>query len=285
MAYIRFASVDPQTSRKFLRLLISLAQQHAKDGWGGYIQMGALSKQASGLVLMTSILTNEQAKASMQPVTAFAAQLGNVVLNNEVTEVDSFLKAFNTYLLPNDELVGVNAAVGSRLIPSRNFDLANQEQLFTAMNAARAVVGDNVLGSSASSGSIVYGGAPEQILVTVPINHPNPPESAVTPAWRDALWHVLSAPAWNFDGSSVENQRKANQAAQFLRDITPGGGAYQNEASIFEPDPVGTFWGQANYDRLLKIKKIVDPDNIFTCWQCVGYNPNDPRFGCYPTAA
>ena len=125
---------------------------------------------------------------------------------------------------------------------------------------------------------------PVPSLVTVPANVKNYPDSAVTPAWRSAIWHVLYAPTTNYDGDFVAIHRTANKAAQYLRDITPGGGAYQNEASILEPDPINTFWGAANYARLVQIKRKYDPNNIFTCWQCVGYNPNDPRFSCYPRA-
>lgn len=39
-----------------------------------------------------------------------------------------------------------------------------------------------------------------------------------------------------------------------IRAITPGAGAYQNEADVYEPDPIGSFWGEKNYARLLAIK-------------------------------
>ena len=32
------------------------------------------------------------------------------------------------------------------------------------------------------------------------------------------------------------------------------------------------FWGNKTYSRLLNIKKKYDPDNHFTCLQCVGSN-------------
>ncbi|KAM0787233.1 hypothetical protein ACM66B_006470 [Microbotryomycetes sp. NB124-2] len=282
VGYVRFASLDPESSRKFTKLMIELATQWTADGWGGYIQPGAISSQASGFVMFSTKLTRAQAEASMKPAIDFANSLGQVPLNAEVATESSFYQAFNKYLLPNDELVNVPAAVGSRLIPRRNFQSANQAQLLTAMMNGAQTAGSNFVGGNGGGGSIVYGGAPFQILVTVPANVKSYPDSAVTPAWRDALWHVLYAPTWNYDGDPMANHIKANKAAQFLRDITPGGGAYQNEASILEPNPVEAFWGQANYDRLLKIKQQVDPSNIFTCWQCVGYNPNDARFSCYP---
>ncbi|SCZ90958.1 BZ3500_MvSof-1268-A1-R1_Chr1-3g02421 [Microbotryum saponariae] len=292
VAYVKFVGTDPNSARNFLAMCVENAIKWAADGWGGYIQPGALSQQGSGFVMFSTILNNDQAKASMKAATDFASQLGNVVINNTVVQRPSFLQAYQEFLFPNDELVNVPAALGSRLIPKTNFQTAaSQAQLLDAMMKGSAIVDSNTIGTnSGNAGTLVYGGSPFQILVTNPVNYPNPPDSAVTPAWRNTLWHVLYAPTWNYDGQPVPSAIKANQAAQLLRDITPGSGAYQNEASIMEPDPINTFWGQTNYNRLLKFKKLVDvsfafcPSNIFTCWQCVGYNANDPRFGCYPRA-
>ena len=79
-----------------------------------------------------------------------------------------------------------------------------------------------------------------------------------------------------------EHFRKASGLVQPLREITPDSGAYQNEADIYEPDHISSFWGQKNYDRLLKIKKEVDPNNLITCHNCVGAEPDDSRLRCYP---
>lgn len=84
-------------------------------------------------------------------------------------------------------------------------------------------------------------------------------------------------------GSISKAFTAASTALDPLRKITPSSGAYQNEADIFEPDYATAFWGQQNYERLLKIKKEVDPDNILTCHQCIGWDGADARYGCYPT--
>ena len=60
-----------------------------------------MSAQASGLVLMTPKLTNAEAKASMKPLTDYVSSLGNIALNNEVDQVDSFLQAYNQFLVPS----------------------------------------------------------------------------------------------------------------------------------------------------------------------------------------
>jgi hypothetical protein len=54
-----------------------------------------------------------------------------------------------------------------------------------------------------------------------------------------------------------------------LRELTPAGGTYGNEADIAEPDWQNAFWGE-NYSRLLKIKKEVDPSGLFYVHHGVG---------------
>lgn len=43
----------------------------------------------------------------------------------------------------------------------------------------------------------------------------------------------------------------------------------QRQAAGFERDPATTFWGD-NYERLLRIKRSVDPHDVFWCSPCVG---------------
>lgn len=60
-----------------------------------------------------------------------------------------------------------------------------------------------------------------------------------------------------------------NQAIGIIRDATPGAGTYSNESDYFEPDWQQAFWG-TNYERLLSIKRDVDPDNLFRVHHGVG---------------
>jgi FAD binding domain/Berberine and berberine like len=62
---------------------------------------------------------------------------------------------------------------------------------------------------------------------------------------------------------------KANAAIRIIRDLTPGGGAYVNEADFFEPDWQTSFWGP-HYPRLLEIKRKYDPENMFRVHHGVG---------------
>ncbi|RFN43426.1 6-hydroxy-d-nicotine oxidase [Fusarium flagelliforme] len=94
---------------------------------------------------------------------------------------------------------------------------------------------------------------------------------SVNPGWRETYVHALA-------GHTFEpfNQTAKEEAVQSLiktwepfRKLSPDAGAYINEALPFEPDWQHTFWGD-NYERLLSIKKKVDPDDVFWCFPCVG---------------
>lgn len=54
-----------------------------------------------------------------------------------------------------------------------------------------------------------------------------------------------------------------------MRKLAPDTGAYVNEADPNEPDFQHAFWG-TNYDRLLSIKREVDPTDVLWCSPCVG---------------
>ncbi|RDA89010.1 hypothetical protein CP532_0668 [Ophiocordyceps camponoti-leonardi (nom. inval.)] len=96
--------------------------------------------------------------------------------------------------------------------------------------------------------------------------------NAVHPAWRRAYVHTGVSTA-EFPPLNKTAEREAieilDKSFQPLRDLTPNSGAYMNEALPFERDWQHTFWG-SNYERLLAIKKAVDPDDVFWCSPCVG---------------
>ena len=65
-------------------------------------------------------------------------------------------------------------------------------------------------------------------------------------------------------------KRRLVQACLELEEIVGvDGGTYINEANPYEPDWKNVFWGP-NYDRLLKIKRRIDPTNLMVCNRCVG---------------
>lgn len=60
-----------------------------------------------------------------------------------------------------------------------------------------------------------------------------------------------------------------NSIIPALEAITPGSGAYLNEADVFQPDWQSTFYG-SNYQRLESIKDKYDPNGLFYGQTAVG---------------
>ncbi len=87
--------------------------------------------------------------------------------------------------------------------------------------------------------------------------------SSQTPAFPGIAGHEPDLAAGRDAAESM------NKAISIIREATPGAGTYVNEADYFEPEWQHAFWGP-NYDRLLEIKRKMDPDNIFRVHHGVG---------------
>lgn len=64
-------------------------------------------------------------------------------------------------------------------------------------------------------------------------------------------------------------EKITNELVPQLENITPGSGAYLNEADPNQPDWQHAFYGD-NYARLLSIKDKYDPDGLFYGLTAVG---------------
>ena len=56
---------------------------------------------------------------------------------------------------------------------------------------------------------------------------------------------------------------------QRWRDLSPGAGSYLGESDILEPNFQQSFYGSA-YDRLLALKRKLDPKDVFFAQTAVG---------------
>ncbi|KAF5489633.1 FAD-linked oxidoreductase ZEB1 [Colletotrichum siamense] len=90
--------------------------------------------------------------------------------------------------------------------------------------------------------------------------------NAVHPAWRRAYVHAMATT--QFPAMNATAKREAielvDAAAEGLRELAPNMGSYINEGSVYEKDWQQAYWG-ANYERLLSIKKTVDPEDVLWC--------------------
>jgi hypothetical protein len=96
-------------------------------------------------------------------------------------------------------------------------------------------------------------------------------DASFTPAWRAAGFHVAFGAGWAVNATREEQDEVlggVSSLAGWLRDDTPGSGAYWSEADFLEPAWQDAFWGP-NYPRLQAVKKAVDPAGVFACHHCV----------------
>lgn len=84
-----------------------------------------------------------------------------------------------------------------------------------------------------------------QVLIDLPAPSFNLGHTSVTPAWYNSLWHVIYTGTWNAS-TSVADQRaeisSLHNAANVLRTFAPDGGAYSNEADIYECVVASACW-------------------------------------------
>ncbi|CEL58396.1 hypothetical protein RSOLAG1IB_08503 [Rhizoctonia solani AG-1 IB] len=261
----------PENLRSFMTILVENSVRWSQEGWGGYVYtpVGAM---------MNPLLNASQAAQSLKPITDFFKNATNGAGGGAGSggqgrwaEYSSFLPLFNTIVSGGGVRNPRNYATASRLIPKSLFDAANASDL---VDAALETI-------TRSSGTASF-------FLTTPflydVEKTQQGESSVTPAWRDAVWHALAGAKWPWDGSVNQAKaayEKASYAIDPLRKLTPGGGAYQNEADVYEPDFTQSFWG-SNYAKLLEIKNKYDPDGLLDCWHCVGWKGNKtPIASCY----
>jgi hypothetical protein len=89
--------------------------------------------------------------------------------------------------------------------------------------------------------------------------------NAVLPQWRDSIVQASLTLPWSFnvpfEDMVAEQDRMTNEVQPVIEAVTPGAGAYMNEADFQQKDFQENFYG-ANYQHLLMIKKKYDPRDL-----------------------
>ncbi|KAF8876324.1 FAD-binding domain-containing protein [Infundibulicybe gibba] len=257
---VQTASVtfDPTEAniRSLIKALAANSVQWATDGWGGTI-----SPKAGGAFYANAVINATAVSKSMAPLVAAVKSIGGNVTFGTSPSYPAF---FNAFIAPVQDPLGMPFTISSRLIPGSSF---NNTQLI-----------DAIIDS-------IFGSLFPQILAVAPFSFKGFDNgTSVTPAWRDAIWHTTANNVWNFNTTMSERAslyQGLEKVMNPIRKLTPGSGAYMNEADVYEPDFQNSFWG-GNYPRLLQIKQKYDPEGLLDCWHCVGWKgPQDPRYKCY----
>ena len=115
-------------------------------------------------------------------------------------------------------------------------------------------------------------------------------DSAVHPAWRKAISHLVVSKDWEAGDSFAKQEAVKKLLTQQMvpklkaldwdeKTHKQTMGAYLNEADKEEENWQDSFWGE-NYDRLSQIKKKWDPNGVFWCRPCVGSEEWDSEGLC-----
>jgi FAD/FMN-containing dehydrogenase len=201
----------------------------------------------------------EEIVTLLQPFTT-SLKKQNIVYSLNVTSFPSFIEHFNKFFGPlpfGPPFDNPSWLIGGRLIPRSVVQTSN-----TALTAA--------LRNTSSSGKFSH------TLLGINVSHAlvgNSPPNAVLPAWRDAIMSLVVIGNWNFSAPREEMVERQNELTNSiipqLEAVTPGSGAYLNEADFQQLNWQEDFYG-SNYERLRKVKKKYDPDNLFYATTAVG---------------
>ncbi len=202
--------------------------------------------------------TPAEAAAFLAPVYAALRDLGIDLNEPPISTVIYAMPAYK-----GSEDAGPNNKVfSSRLFPRANW--ANATLFGLTVNAIRRTVELGHLNYRCRNfaPSLAAGG----YLANV---------SGVNPAFRESLMHstVFEQQLADRDTTTPDDWRarydNLKKYMDGLRAVTPGSGAYINEAEVTEPNWQQSFFGNL-YPRLLATKKAVDPWDLFWAPTTVG---------------
>lgn len=176
-------------------------------------------------------------------------------LKPEFFETDNLYDAWSQHF-PTSKVGSPYGRTGSRLMPRKNWE--DKDLMKKTIDTIRGIVEEGAF------------------LVHYNINADQPEntaDSAANPAWREVMMFSIIGLTWTEDTPQSEvaeiHDKLTNDLVQRLKDITPGAGGYLNEGDVMDPEFAQSFYG-SHYDRLVEIKKKVDPKDVFWAPTAVG---------------
>lgn len=242
-----------------------LPELNGAGGAGYYFMTPPVNSTSMATLVLSLIFANQTDQAKIDTMHApIVADIVELVGNASVSYASYFLPRLKYYFetsLPGEaDTGGLFLATGSRLI-SRDF-LTKPEGPGKLTETLKAIAGDGHGGTM--TGHVVAGG---QVARNANI------DSAVNPAWRRTLTHIVFGLAWDANTSWADQKtirdRITNEQVPLIRALEPGMGAYLNEADGNESGFQASFWGD-KYEKLRKIKAKWDPRGLFITRRGVG---------------
>jgi hypothetical protein len=168
----------------------------------------------------------------------------------------SFLKHYDEYLgpLPWGTLATSRLQFGGRVVPR------------SALENNNTSVAD-IITDLVSQGNIAVG-------TIASFTPPDGVSNAVNPGWRTGIMQLTLATLWSsapedWDANLANQEVMTEEIMPRVKEATPGGTTYMNEADFREPNWKEEFYGE-HYERLLKVKKKWDPEGLLYVYKGVG---------------
>lgn len=219
------------------------------------IQLGGGVKQFLMQPFFAPNKTLAQTQALLDPWFADLKDLG-IAITPRTTHYARFHDAWLAEF-PLEVVQKTHVATGSRLWPRGNW--ADEGRFNATFEALRW--------SSQEHGNTIVG------FNMAPRLHASNAPNAVNPAWRDTLMFALQSVNWLNNSTRdyiVERRTWFNDVAmRRWIDASPGAGSYLAESNRMEVGWKQSFYGES-YERLLGIKREVDPEELFWAATAVG---------------
>ncbi|EIN13056.1 FAD-binding domain-containing protein [Punctularia strigosozonata HHB-11173 SS5] len=254
-----FVANSTSSYTEFMSTWLSMQTDLADAGLAGISE----AAYPGGLLLYVQPFVNSSVKDINETLGLFQRlnDIPGVELNLEGASFKTWLETYTQVVEPTvagSDAVGVNLIVGDRLLMRDTFTNSSSVGALAAYitNMTTPVIFQAVGGGMMSS------------------LDPDSRHTSSHPGWRKALLHA-NFPVFDLTQPILTSQQN-NTLKQILEDIDEiiypdeDPVAYYNEDWTGETDWQTRSFGKKNYERLLAIKKQVDPFGVFTCTNCVG---------------
>ncbi|CEJ92412.1 hypothetical protein VHEMI08067 [[Torrubiella] hemipterigena] len=240
-----------------MKLLIDNAVRWGDLGWGGQIMHNQF-------IYVNPKLSLAEAKESMKPVSDFILSQGGSVFFEEMTSFHDFVHTYISRYF---------ASAGGILFPASR--LISRMTMNSEDGRAKLM---EVVKDHAAHGGRMYGSVDVPTIFKHQAN-----STSGTPGWYKSIWHFHPTVTWTWNSTLPERQKavkRLNTLTKNLEAVSPDTGSYLNEANPFTANWKEAYWGMGNYNRLLAIKKQVDPSRLLLCWRCIGWEESDEQNNC-----
>ncbi|KAL2862488.1 putative isoamyl alcohol oxidase [Aspergillus lucknowensis] len=198
--------------------------------------------------------TSEQVKTILAPLLSALTDLG-VPHTATYTQYDSYYDHYADYMgpLPNGNLGVGEFNYGGRLLPRAALE-SNSAGIAT------------VLHNLTAQGVVAVG-------VGLNVSRTNDVPNAIFDPWRNAAVTLQIGSAWSntapWSKMLADQKHMTDSLVPQLEAVSPGSGAYENEADFRQANWKETFFG-SNYNALARVKAKWDPHHFFYALKGVG---------------